>query len=113
MLRLLLGQRLINRRVVLHASVSAFMILYEDARLVGRPIRVYENTLVRARPLTFFAGLTSLCSFYLSVISALVPLLSLPLTAQIAFGMYSPDPDYHSAYKLFFYNSVAACHCVR
>ena len=26
--------------------------------------------------------------FYLSVISALVPLLSLPLTAQIAFGMY-------------------------
>ena len=38
--------------------------------------------------LIFFSGLTSLCSFYLSVISALVPLLSLPLTAQIAFGMY-------------------------
>ena len=88
MLRLLLGQRLIKSRLVLHASVSAFMILYEDARLVARPIRVYENALVRARPLTFFAGLTSLCSFYLSVISALVPLLSLPLTAQIAFGMY-------------------------
>ena len=32
--------------------------------------------------------LTSLCSFYLSVISALFPLLSLPLTSQIALGMY-------------------------
>ena len=50
MLRLLLGQRLIKSRLVLHASVSAFMILYEDARLVARPIRVYENALVRARP---------------------------------------------------------------
>ena len=38
--------------------------------------------------LIFFSGLTSLCSFYLSVISALVFLLSLPLTSQIAFGMY-------------------------
>ena len=37
--------------------------------------------------LIFFSGLTSLCSFYLSVISALVFLLSLPLTSQIAFGM--------------------------
>ena len=38
--------------------------------------------------LIFFSGLTSLCSLYLSVISALVFLLSLPLTSQIAFGMY-------------------------
>ena len=37
--------------------------------------------------LIFFSGLTSLCSLYLSVISALVFLLSLPLTSQIAFGM--------------------------
>ena len=38
--------------------------------------------------LIFFSGLTSLCSLYLSVISALVLLLSLPLTSQIALGMY-------------------------
>ena len=31
--------------------------------------------------------LTSLCSFCFSVISALFPLLSLPLTSQIALGM--------------------------
>ena len=38
--------------------------------------------------LTLLSVLTSLCSFYLSVISALFPLLSLPLTSQIALGMY-------------------------
>ena len=47
----------------------------------------YLLSLLSSR-LIFFSGLTSLCSFYLSVISALVFLLSLPLTSQIAFGMY-------------------------
>ena len=32
--------------------------------------------------------LTTLCSFFFSVISSLFPLLSLPLTAQIAPAMY-------------------------
>ena len=72
--------------------------------------------------LTFLSGLTSLCSFYLSVISALVPLLTLPVTSQIAFGMYllfhewggePSDPDYHAVYKLLFHNCAAACLCVR
>ena len=47
----------------------------------------YLLSLLSSR-LIFFSGLTSLCSFYLSVISALFPLLSLPLTSQIALGMY-------------------------
>ena len=46
----------------------------------------YLLSLLSSR-LIFFSGLTSLCSFYLSVISALVFLLSLPLTSQVAFGM--------------------------
>ena len=62
------------------------------ARVVRMPRFRYLNcTLALSQEsdgLYLCCSCTSLCSFCFSVISALFPLLSLPLTSQIALGMY-------------------------